>query len=446
MRDVIETVETGLLLRHRWLVAVGAVLIQLSLGAIYAWGVFTGELTEEGGEFRFTATDTQWIFSVGLASFAAMMLVAGRAMAALGPRPVAIAGGILLGTGYGLAGLFGQHFWVQVLCIGVLGGAGIGLAYVVPIAVGVRWFPDKKGLMTGFAVAGFGFGALLWVQLAGDWGDLIGRIGVLGTFLLYSVLFGIFVHVGGVLMTFPPENWRPAGWTPPPDEAAQTDISNFGPRSMLSRPQFYALWLAFVFLALAGLMLIGINRLYGRDALMDSGAYTNLAAAGAAASTAYAVAFALANGLGRIGWGFIADHIGWRRSMMMMALSQSVLMVGFYFMGGSIVALYVFLALTGFNFGGNFALFPLATMSRFGVQNLGVNYGLMFSAYGVGGIAGPIMAGLFKDAGAGKGLEVWLAPFLIAGGLCFIAAILVAACRQPRRSLETEVRLVTAAA
>jgi OFA family oxalate/formate antiporter-like MFS transporter len=330
MRDVIETVEDGLLLRHRWLVAIGAVLIQLSLGAIYAWGVFTGELTEEGGEFRFSATQTQWIFSVGLASFAAMMLVAGRAMAALGPRPVAIIGGVLLGTGYGLAGLFGQHFWVQLLFIGVLGGAGIGLAYVVPIAVGVRWFPDKKGLKTGFAVAGFGFGALLWVQLAGDWGDLIGRIGVLQTFLLFSIIFGIFVHIGGVLMAFPPDGWKPAGWNPPPEESRQNSENDLGPRALLSRPQFYALWFAFVFLALAGLMLIGINRLYGRDALMDSGAFTDLAAAGAAASTAYAVSFALANGLGRIGRGFIADQIGWRRSMMMMALSQSVFMVGFY--------------------------------------------------------------------------------------------------------------------
>lgn len=433
MIDVIETVEAGLLVRHRWLVALGAVLIQMSLGAIYAWGVFTGELTDKGGEFRFSATQTQWIFSVGLASFAAMMMVSGKAMAAVGPRPVVIAGGVLLGTGYGLAGLFGQQFWVQVLCIGVLGGAGIGLAYVVPIAVGVRWFPDKKGLMTGFAVAGFGFGALLWVQLAGDWGHLIERIGVLNTFLVYSVVFGILVHIGGLLMTYPPEDWRPAGWNPPSGETGLRGGSEFTPRSMLSRIQFYQLWLAFVFLALAGLMLIGINKLYGQDALMASGAFTDLAAAGAAASTAYAVSFALANGLGRIGWGFIADHIGWRRSMMAMAITQSLLMIGFFYLGGTLVALYVFLALTGFNFGGNFALFPLATASRFGVKNLGTNYGLMFSAYGIGGIAGPIMAGMFKDAGAGRGLDAWLAPFLIAGALCFVAVVLVAACRQPGR-------------
>jgi OFA family oxalate/formate antiporter-like MFS transporter len=425
MANVVDRVEDGLLERHRWLVAMGAIFIQMSLGAIYAWGVFTGELTDKNGEFGFSATQTQWIFSVGLASFAAMMLVAGKAVADLGPRPVAIIGGILLGTGYGFAGFFGDQFWVQVVCIGLLGGSGIGLAYVVPIAVGVRWFPDKKGLMTGFAVAGFGFGALLWVQLAGDWGRLIENYGVLNTFLIYSVIFGILVHLGGLLMTYPPDGWTPKGWTPPASSTVTGSSEELTPSSMVRRPQFIGLWLSFVFLALAGLMLIGINKLFGRDALLESGAYTDLAAAGAAASTAYAVAFALCNGLGRIGWGFIADRIGWHRSMMIMAVSQGFLVIGFYYLGTSLASLYVFLALTGFNFGGNFALFPLATASKFGVKNLGINYGLMFSAYGIGGIAGPIMAGVFKDSGNGEGLSVWLAPFVIAGVLCLAAGVLV---------------------
>ncbi len=433
MKDVIERVETNLLIRHRWLVAVGAVLIQVSLGAIYAWGVFTGELTDPNGDFRFTATQTQWIFSVGLASFAVMMVFAGKAMKCGGPRPVAISGGLLLATGYGLAGLFGDSFMLILIFIGVIGGAGIGLAYVVPIAVGMRWFPDHRGLITGLAVAGFGFGALFWVQLAGDWGGLIGRMGVQQTWLFYSILFGLLVHIGALLMAFPPDDWKPAGWNP--DETSQGRSASAGGTSavgMMTTPQFYLIWLAFVFLAMAGLMLIGVNKLYGRDALMESGAYLDLDSAGAAASTAYAIAFALANGLGRIGWGWMADKIGWQRSMVFMAASQGVLMVAFYFLGGSLVALYAFLALTGFNFGGNFALFPLATAGRFGTGNIGINYPLMFTAYGVGGIAGPIMAGMFKDAGDGKGVEAWLLPFVIAGALCLIAAMLALAAR-PRR-------------
>ncbi len=188
--------------------------------------------------------------------------------------------------------------------------------------------------MTGFAVAGFGFGALLWVQLAGDWGHLIERYGVLNTFLIYSVVFAVLVHIGGLLMTYPPAGWKPAGWNPPQAQAEQEAAHTFTPHTMIAKPQFYVLWLSFVFLALTGLMLIGINKLYGRDALMESGAFTDLAAAGAATSTAYAMAFALSNGLGKIGWGFIADRIGWRRSMMIMAVTQSFLMIAFYYMGG----------------------------------------------------------------------------------------------------------------
>ncbi len=435
MREVIHKVESGLLVRHRWLVAVGAVLIQMSLGSIYAWGVFTAELTDPDGPFRFSNTQTQWIFSVGLASFAGTMLFAGRAMKRVGPRPVAISGGILLGAGYGLGGIFGDTFVVQLLCIGLIGGAGIGLAYVVPIAVGMRWFPDRKGLMTGLAVAGFGFGALLWVQLAGDWGGLIENLGLLDTFLVYSIMFGILVHAGGLLMSFPPDGWKPPGWEPPQSESGEQLSQVKSISGMLRSKGFYALWLAFVFLAMAGLMLIGINKLFGRDALVESGEFTDPVAAGAAASTAYAISFALANGLGRIGWGSIADRLGWRMSMMLMAASQGLLMIGFFYAGGNLFALYIFLALTGFNFGGNFALFPLATASRFGTRSVGTNYPLVFTAYGIGGIAGPIMAGMLKDASTGGGTEAWMIPFFISGGLCLVAAVLIAATRTADRQI-----------
>ena len=162
---------------NRWLVVVGATSIQLALGAIYAWSVFTARLTDTAGTYGFTASQTAWVFSTGLATFATVMVLAGRVLPRVGPRQLTIAGGLLLGGGYVLGGLFGDSFWLQLLSIGVVGGAGIGLAYVVPISVCVKWFPDKKGLITGLAVAGFGFGATIWVKLAGSWfGGLAQRI------------------------------------------------------------------------------------------------------------------------------------------------------------------------------------------------------------------------------------------------------------------------------
>ena len=166
---------------NRWLVVVGATMIQLALGAIYAWSVFTTRLTDTAGDYAFTASQTAWVFSAGLATFASVMVLAGRILPRVGPRPLTIAGGLLLGGGYVLGGLFGHSFWIQLLSIGIVGGAGIGLAYVVPISVCVKWFPDKKGLITGLAVAGFGFGATIWVKLAGSWfGGLLNTTSVFG--------------------------------------------------------------------------------------------------------------------------------------------------------------------------------------------------------------------------------------------------------------------------
>ncbi|MEE8498424.1 MAG: MFS transporter [Acidimicrobiia bacterium] len=138
----------------RWTVVVGAILIQLSLGAIYAWSVFTPTLRDSG----WSKLQTQIVFSVGLATFALVMVYAGRRLKVFGPQRLAVWGGITLGTGYVIAGLGGgTNFWLVLLGVGLIGGAGIGLAYVVPIAVGMRWFPDHKGMITGAAVAGFGF-------------------------------------------------------------------------------------------------------------------------------------------------------------------------------------------------------------------------------------------------------------------------------------------------
>ena len=435
LRKLIGRVEDHWLIKARWLVAVGAVLIQLALGAIYAWGVFAAALTDADGPFGFSTTQTQWVFSLGLATFAVVTIFAGRLEARIGPRPVAILGGLLLATGYGLAGTFADSFWPMMIFIGLMGGAGIGLAYVVPIAVGMRWFPDRRGLITGLAVAGFGFGALLWVQLAGSWGNLLAEFGVQRTLLIYSFAFGGLVHLGGVLMASPPAGWRPEGWNPVESYpgAARGNGADMAPSGMLRTPQFYVIWLAFTFSAMAGLMLIGINKLYGRDALFAGGGFADLAAAGAAASMAYALAFALANGVGRIGWGMISDRIGWKYSIVVMTSVQGAAMIVFYFLGGNIVMLYVLLAITGFNFGGNFALFPIATAGTFGTKTVGLNYGWMFTAYGIGGIAGPIMAGMFKDAGLDQGVDAWMLPFLIAGGLCVVAAMLVTGTRPPAR-------------
>ena len=425
---------------NRWWVVLGAILIQLCLGVIYAWSVFTKALTEE--PFGLLKTQTQVIFSVGLATFAVVTVISGRLQGKIPPRMLALVGGIVLGAGYIAAYFVGTSYGGLILTIGLVGWAGIGLAYTVRIAVGVRWFPDKKGLLTGLAVAGFGFGALLWIQLAGSFGGWIANFGVSQTFLMFGVLFVVLVGIGSVLMVDPPEGYLPAGWDPEKTRlrkstaAAGRDFTSF---QMLRTPQFYQLWLMFAAGAMAGLMVIGCIKLFGSERLLEHFRATGLddakaaAEAAATAELAMGVFFAIANGLGRIIWGVISDVIGRRASLFLMLFIQAGIMASFYTLAATPEVFYIAAALIGFNFGGNFALFPAATADLFGNKNVGANYGWVFTSYGLGGIVGPILGGWFGDFAQQRGtLTAWLVPFLVAAGACLLAAVLAAILKPPR--------------
>jgi len=419
-------------LPNRWLVVAGAILIQLALGALYAWSVFTRLLTDPQGLYRFTATQTAWIFSAGLATFALVMVLAGRWQARTGPRLMAVLGGLLLGTGFVLGGLFGSSYWAQLLFIGVVAGAGIGLAYVVPIAVGVKWFPDRKGMITGLAVAGFGFGATIWVKLAGSWfGGLLntthvfGLPGVQSVFLIYGVVFAALVLLGSSVMLDPPLDYCPAGWEPSQADAKAKDNGHaFSPDQMLRTPQYYAVWLVFAFSALAGLMVIYCIQLFGIDALEYRGVGNAIAITGTAMAW-----YAIFNGLGRILWGMISDRIGRKAAIVAMSLFQGLVMLAMYhgFINfGLATGLVVGASLIGFNYGGIFALFPAITADYFGNRAVGRNYGWVFTAYGVAGILGPLLAGVFKDsAAAGDSPVVWMTPFLVAGVACMAGGLIM---------------------
>ncbi|MCB9301655.1 MAG: OFA family MFS transporter [Lewinellaceae bacterium] len=438
----------NVLIRNRWLVVVGAIFIQLALGAIYAWSVFTKLLTDEEGLYRFSATQAAWIFSAGLATFAIIMVLAGKWQAKAGPRVVSLAGGLLLGLGYILGGFFGSTFWAQLFFIGVVGGAGIGLAYVVPIAVGVKWFPDKKGMITGLAVAGFGFGATIWVKLAGSWfGGLLnttqvfGLPGVQSVFVIYGIAFAVLVFMGSLAMANPPEGYIPVGWTPPqPTGSTSNGAVDFTSARMLRTPQFYMLWSVFIFSALAGLMVIYCIKLFGIDAL----SYNGVANAGVITGTAMAW-YAIFNGLGRIVWGVVSDRIGRKAAIVAMTFFQGALMLAMYhgFIHiGMALGFIIAASVVGFNFGGNFALFPAITADYFGNKRVGSNYGWMFTAYGIAGIVGPQLAGLFKDAAENSNdPKVWMAPFIVAGAACLLGAVVMLLTQPPKQLPEKKEKL-----
>jgi OFA family oxalate/formate antiporter-like MFS transporter len=330
-----------------------------------------------------------------------------------------------LGLGYIIAGLLGaENYTTTLIFVGVLGGAGIGFGYVVPIAVSMRWYPDKKGMITGLAVAGFGFGATLWMTLAGKLGmlgggELIKNIGMSNTFIVLGIIFFTIISIGSIWMNFPPAGWTPEGWNPETAKkaASKTGTVEYSSSQMLKTVQFYLIVLTYAFGAGAGLMSIGLMKLWPMEALQAHGVSKEVAAA--SATLAMAIFFALFNGLGRIIWGMISDRIGRKASIAIMMATQGVFVILFQWMAGIQATLYIFAVLIGFNYGGLFSLFPTITADIFGNKFFGQNYGWVFLAYAIGGIIFPILGGKLGD------LHNFPLSFTICGILCFVAVVTI---------------------
>jgi OFA family oxalate/formate antiporter-like MFS transporter len=263
------------------------------------------------------------------------------------------------------------------------------------------------------------------VKFAGAWGNLIATLGLSMTFTVYGVVFLLMVVIGGLWMVFPPEGWKPEGWeAPPPKEGQVAEGTNLQSGQMLGTTQFYMIFITFMISAGAGLMTIGLMKLFPKEALQNAG--KTAAEASAIAGTAMAVFFSLANGIGRIAWGSMSDKLGRKLSVVVMCATQGVLMLLFVKMAGSVGMLYLAATLVGFNFGGNFALFPTMTADTFGTKFIGQNYPWVFLAYGVGGIIGPIMGGRLGD------MNNFPLAFTICGVLCIVAAVVAGLVRPPQ--------------
>ena len=412
---------------NRWIIIIGALMLQLCLGAVYAWSVFAAELKKV--PFSWSVTETQIVFSAALATFALVMVFAGKWQDRMGPQKVAIAGAGVLGLGYILASFAPGNFIWMVLTLGIVAGAGIGLAYVCPIAAIGKWFPDKLGFATGIAVAGFGAGAFFISVLSGkginmpglqvDLIQLLANHGLGGTLMIWGVVFLVFGGIGAFLLKNPPAGWKPEGWNPVKSKGNPTS-EDWERADMIKTPQFWMLLAMFVFAAAAGLMTIGILKLYG----IDSGL------AAAAAGTAVGI-LAIFNGAGRIFWGWASDKIGRTMAMAVMFFLQAGIMFALIFMGlgSSVMGLTIAAAGIGLMFGGNFALFPTATRDFFGIKNYGANYAMVFLGYGIAGIIGPIIAGQAKDV-----LGSYDLAFIICGVLCVTAAVLAFITKAPHHA------------
>ncbi len=390
-----------------WTVIFAGFLLNLMLGIVYAWSVFVRPLMES---FGWSKTVASLPFSIFLLIFAIMMVPAGRTQDRIGPRKVAMLGGVLLGLGFILSSFIDtirNPAWL-LLTYGVIAGAGCGLGYACPIPVARKWYPHRVGLATGLVVMGFGMSALIFAPLERAFID---AYGIGNAFLYIGVILLVVSVIAASLLRNPPESVVQVQQNP-----VVVSERDYGPIEMLKTPQFWMLWFSFMFMALVGLMVIGHIAPYAQERGLDP-----YAAAFAAS------ALAVANALGRPGAGWLSDVIGRPKTMFLLFLLQGLVVIAFPHFALALATIYLGAVIVGFNYGANFSLFPSATGDFYGTRNLGVNYGLVFTSYGVGGLVGPIMAGYVFDVTGSY--EV---AFLVAGVLAIIAAIISLALRPPK--------------
>jgi OFA family oxalate/formate antiporter-like MFS transporter len=351
------------------------------LGAVYAWSVFRVPLAEQFGWSisEVTLTFTINIFVLGVAAF-----FGGLWLNRKGPRVVALAGGILYGLGVFLASFSDHKLWWLYLSYGVIGGAGVGFSYIVPISVLLRWFPDRRGLITGIAVGGFGAGALITAPLATS---LIAQAGVLHTFAYLGIAYLVVTVAGGFFMQNPPAGWKPQGWTPATFDSATIMARDLTLREALATWQWWALWLLLFLNTSAGISVIS----------QESPLFQDLARVSVAAAASMVGIASIGNAFGRVFWAWVSDSITRRMTFLVMFLIQAVL---FWSLPGihsgliMTVAAFVILAC----YGGGFGTMPAFVADYFGSKNVGPIYGLMLTAWGCASAFGPLLIASVRQA------------------------------------------------
>jgi len=394
----------------RWLLVILGMIINLCLGSIYSWSVFKAPLQAylEGMGQTITASDLQLPFMIFLAVFSIFMVLSGKYIEIYGPRKVAMVGGILCGLGW-LSASTANSIPMLTVLYGVIGGAGVGIAYGVPVAVSGRWFPDKRGLAVGLTVLGFGFSALLTANIAGY---LNAAYGVMNTFRIFGIAFIIIIFLLAMPLTFPPPGYKPAGWTPPapkPGAAVSCEVKR---EEMIHSKVFYGLWLCYFIGCLAGLMAISISADVAKQAVnIEAGLATMLVGF-----------FAIFNGGGRPVFGTLTDKLNPRNTAMLSFILIAVASLLIYMIQTVSIYILSFAILWGC-LGGWLAIAPTSTATFFGTGDYPRCYGVVFLAYGAGALVGPLLAGYVKDT-TGSFINVFPLVILLAA-IGFVVAFLL---------------------
>ncbi len=399
-------IEPGI---SRWWRVVGGLLMNLALGTLYAWSVFVAPLEKQFGWKR---ADTSMVFTIAVVVFALTFVVAGRIQDKIGPLYCSLAGGLLVSLGFFLCS-YTTNLTYLFLCFGVIGGLGNGFGYATPIPVMAKWFPDKRGLAVGLAVGGYGAGSAIFGPLAQL--KLIPAYGLPATFQILGGIFFVMTMAGALLLKNPPAGYKPTGWKPAASKSAATTYE-FSPGEMLGTPAFYLMWVGYALGCSAGLMVISQLVPFAKSAGI----------AAAALTTMTLVIGACGNASGRILSGWMSDRAGRINVLRMMIGISVIAMPALYAAGGNVAALYLAVFVVYWCYGTQLSVNGAATADFWGTKNAGINYGMLFTAWGVAGIIGPRIGGVLFDK-----YHNYQAAFYTAAVLAAVALVCEMFARRP---------------
>ena len=397
---------------NRWLIATAGVVMQVALGAVYAWSVFRVPLSDAYGT-GVSAVNTTFSIAILALGFAAFF--GGLWMNKSGPRIVALSAGVLYGAGIFLASFAQPSLWILYLTYGLMAGIGIGLGYIVPVATLIKWFPDKRGFITGIAVAGFGAGALLTAPIAKQ---LVQGVGLFPTFAILGILYLVMVVGAALFMKNPPEGWTPEGWEPEEEEGGERTGVDYELGGALKTWQWYALW-----------ALLFLNVTAGIAIISEADPIAQEVSGVAPATAAWLVSIiSVGNAAGRFLWAWLSDAIGRKWVFLVMFLLQAALFFLLPVVGASFVMLAILSFIIVSCYGGGFGTMPAFNADYFGSKNVGMIYGLMITAWGFAGVLGPQLISIMYDA-----TRSYAGAFYILAGIMLVSSIVPFIVRPPKR-------------
>ena len=383
-------------MERKWLIAIMGTLTQLSLGTVYAWSFFQTPITEMAG---WSNTQVAWAFSLSIFMLGVMAAWGGAKIDKYGPRKLAITGGVMYALGYIISAyaLSSGTLWLLYLAFGVLGGSGLGLAYVTPVATVSKWFTKNQGLATGMVVMGFGLGALVMSKLLAPFFLQLSSNNLSITFLYIGLTLIVVLPISASFMQLPPTDVKDAE-----TETKQSTVSvgSSASKLILSK-SFIIIWLMFMINVVAGMIFISFQSPLLQDILKLQMPATDLtdasviASLNAAGATLIAVS-SIFNGLGRFFWGAVSDKIGRITTFRLLLALQAVIFVALVFVSHPLL-FSVFVCIVLLCYGGGFGVIPSLINDSYGAKLMPVLYGAALTAWGVGGIIGPQIVAFMKD-------------------------------------------------